>query len=142
MLAKTRFYFFDGIKKVMDYKTTSSRSCYWYFMLGAALLISCLLILNGIVSNAYMAFYADTIFDDSASYSPVLLILNSLAFITSLCLFVANLIIKLCSISLSNRRLRDLKINTWMTLLFAVPILDLMLSLILFTKKGFYSQGS
>jgi uncharacterized membrane protein YhaH (DUF805 family) len=49
---------------------------------------------------------------------------------------VATIFSILPTIAVTNRRLRDLEMNTWLTPVFLIPCLNLILALIFFTRKS------
>ena len=130
MLAKSINYFFEGYKKAFDYKSTSSRAAFWCFLLGYIVLYLPLKIVQALSIQSMSILYSS---DFNSLAVNALSIVSSTAQIIIFLLTVSSLA---CTISLTNRRLRDLGMNTWLTPVFMMPVLNIILPLVFFTRKG------
>ena len=127
MLAKSKKYFFEGLKKAFDYKSTTTRIAYWYFWLGFIVYYFPIKIIQALSES--MLYFSD-------ASDLIQVALGIISHTTTLLIFLLIITSLFCQISLANRRIRDLGMNTWLTPLFIVPILNIILSLIFFTRKG------
>ena len=130
MLAKPKSYFFEGYKKAFDYKSTSSRAAFWYFSLGYIVLYLPLKILQAVSMQSMLILY-------SSDFNSLAVNALSIVSLTAqIIIFLLTVSSSVCAISLTNRRLRDLGMNTWLTPVFIIPFLNIILPLVFFTRKG------
>ena len=129
--------FAEGFSKAFDYHSKASRADFWIFYLGTT-------IINTII-GLYHVIFSDIrggLLLHNLTHSPFLLLsllghfLDGLAAAIDVIRLPFTIATLFCLISLTNRRLRDLSMNTWLTFLFLIPCLNVILALLFFTRKG------
>ena len=137
--------FIRAATRPFDYKSKASRAEYWVFCLGELGLLLFLQMAQWTLWQMQIVLINQLYFGEGEGFEIAGLAANLVGVLVStasMAHLFALIYSWIVNTSLTNRRLRDLKMNTWLTPVFMIPVLNLILALIFFTRKSSEMEAS
>ena len=126
-----------ALTRPFDYQSKSSRAEFWVFTITQVVILTALNTVNFTITQIQNILVSSlTIYEIENGFGPAIAITSLLGTLLNIIYLIGIIYFGITSIALINRRLRDLAMNTWLTPVFLIPCVSLILALILFTRQS------
>ena len=123
--------------KPFDYGSKSSRAEFWVFTIMQVVILTALNTINFTITQTQNILVSSLTFHElDNGFGPAMAITSLLGNLLNIIYLIGIIYFGITSIALINRRLRDLRMNTWLTPIFLIPCVSLILALIFFTRQS------
>ena len=120
-----------------DYQSKSSRAEFWVFTITQVVILTALNTVNFTITQIQNILVNSlTIYELENGFGASIAITSLLGTLLDIIYLIGIIYFGVTSIALINRRLRDLRMNTWLTPIFLIPCVSLILALIFFTRQS------
>ena len=126
-----------AVTRPFDYKSKSSRAEFWVFTITQVVILTTLNTLNFTITQIQNILVGSlTLYELENGFGPAMAFTSMLGTLLDIIYLIGIIYFGITSIALINRRLRDLRMNTWLTPVFLIPCVSLILTLIFFTRQS------
>ena len=120
-----------------DYQSKSSRAEFWVFTITQVVILTALNTVNFTITQIQNILVSSlTIYELENGFGPAIALTSLMGTLLDIIYLIGIIYSGITSIALINRRLRDLAMNTWLTPVFLIPCVSLILALIFFTRQS------